>query len=105
MPLDSEFEKLFREHSQMLYRTAYSLLDNAADAEDVLQTMFLRLLRNGLPPDVRRNVKGYLYRAALNLALDTIRAETAGIRRRYSSLWSSIRNRFTFCRRNTPASG
>jgi len=74
MPLEREFEELFREHSQMLYRTAYSLLDNAADAEDVLQTLFLRLLRNGLPSGSQKNVRGYLYRAAVNLSLDTIRS-------------------------------
>jgi RNA polymerase sigma-70 factor, ECF subfamily len=74
MPLDREFEELFRKHSRLLYRTAYSLLDNAADAEDVLQTIFLRLLRNGLPPDFQKNVKGYLYRAAVNVSLDTIRS-------------------------------
>src|SRR5204863_406585 len=76
MPLQSEFEKLFREHSQMLYRTAYSLLDNGPDAEDVLQTIFLRLLRGGLPRDFERNPKGYLYRAAVNLSLDTIRTRS-----------------------------
>jgi len=74
MPLEQEFEQLFREHSQLLYRTAYSLLDNPADAEDVLQTIFLRLLRNGLPPGLQKNVKGYLYRATVNASLDTIRA-------------------------------
>ena len=73
-PLDREFEQLFQEHSQLLYRTAYSLLGNAADAEDVLQTVFLRLLRNGLPPGFQKNAKGYLYRAAVNASLDTIRA-------------------------------
>ena len=74
MPLEQEFERLFRENSHLLYRTAYSLLDNPADAEDVLQTVFLRLLRNGLPSGFRENMKGYLYRAAVNAALDTIRA-------------------------------
>ena len=74
MSLEREFEQLFREHSQMLYRTAYSLLDNAADAEDVLQTIFVRLLRNGLPPDLHRNAKGYLYRTSVNLSLDQIRS-------------------------------
>jgi RNA polymerase sigma-70 factor (ECF subfamily) len=73
-PLEREFEQLFREHSQLLYRTAYSLLDNPADAEDVLQTIFLRLLRNGLPPGFQKNVEGYLYRAAVNASLDLIRA-------------------------------
>ena len=74
MPLDQEFERLFREHSPLLYRTAFSLLDNPADAEDVLQTVFLRLLRNGLPAGFQKNAKGYLYRAAVNASLDTIRA-------------------------------
>lgn len=72
--VEREFEQLFREHYRLLYRTAYSLLDNPADAEDVLQTVFLRLFRNGLSPDLNRNPKGYLYRAVVNLCLDTIRA-------------------------------
>ena len=74
MPLAREFEELFQEHSQLLYRTAHSLLDNPADAEDVLQTIFVRLLRKGLPAGFQKNPKGYLYRASVNAALDTIRA-------------------------------
>jgi RNA polymerase sigma-70 factor, ECF subfamily len=70
--LKPELEELFREHSQMLYRTAYSMLGNAADAEDVLQNVFLTLLRR--EPDMDRNAKGYLYRAAINLSLNAIRA-------------------------------
>jgi RNA polymerase sigma-70 factor (ECF subfamily) len=65
----------------MLYRTAYSLVDNAADAEDVLQTIFLRLLRSGLPSELKRNPKGYLYRAAVNVSLDVMRAR----KRRHST--------------------
>jgi RNA polymerase sigma-70 factor (ECF subfamily) len=72
--LEREIVQLFREHYQMLYRTAYSMLDNPADAEDVPQTIFLRLLRSGLPPDLQRNPKGYLYRAAVNLSLNVIRS-------------------------------
>jgi RNA polymerase sigma-70 factor (ECF subfamily) len=71
--LKSELEELFQEHSHLLYCTAYSMLGNTADAEDVLQTVFLRLLRRGLPPDLRINTKGYLYRAAVNLSLNVIR--------------------------------
>ena len=79
--LEQELEQLFREHYPMLYRTAYSMLDNPADAEDVPQTIFLRLLRSGLPPDLQRNPKGYLYRAAVNLSLNVIRARK---RRRFT---------------------
>jgi RNA polymerase sigma-70 factor (ECF subfamily) len=70
--LKPELEQLFREHSQMLYRTAYLMLGNAADAEDVLQNVFLRLLRGEPGPD--RNVRGYLYRAAINISLNVIRS-------------------------------
>ena len=73
--VEQEFEAMFREHYQMVYQTARSILGDSADAEDVLQTIFLRLIRNELPPQFRSNVKGYFYRAAVNLSLDTIRSK------------------------------
>ena len=71
--LANEFEELFRSHHELVYRTAYSVTGNRHDAEDVLQTIFLRLLRR-LPPDFDRNPKGYLYRAAINLSLNILRS-------------------------------
>ena len=68
-----EFEDLFNEHAQLVYRTAYGVTGRHEDAEDVLQTIFLRLMRRDLPTDLVRNPKAYLYRAAVNLSLDTIR--------------------------------
>jgi len=73
-----ELEDLFQEHYELVYRTAYSIVNNTADAEDVLQTVFLRLVRRELSPDFRTNVKGYFYRAAVNASLDVVRS-----RRRY----------------------
>ena len=70
-----EVERMFREHHELVYRTAYSILKNAADAEDVLQTVFLRLVRREVTPDLRGNVKGYFYRAAINLSLDIVRSK------------------------------
>ena len=70
---ERELEQLFREHYHMLYRTAYSILDNPSDAEEVPQTIFLRLLSSNLPPEMNKNPKGYLYRAAVNLSLNVIR--------------------------------
>jgi RNA polymerase sigma-70 factor, ECF subfamily len=71
--LEQEFEQIFREHYRMAYRTAYGVTGNAQDAEDVVQTIFLRLLRREFPPDLKKNPKAYLYRAAVNLSLNTIR--------------------------------
>ena len=73
--LDQEFEEIFREHYQMTYRTAYGVTGNPADAEDVVQTIFLKLLRREFPPDLKKNPKAYLYRAAVNQSLNTIQAK------------------------------
>lgn len=82
----TEFEELFRDHYQLVYRTAYSVTGSRQDAEDVLQTIFLRLLRRGLPPGLANNPAGYLYRAAVNVSLNTVRTrkrqrETGGVER------------------------
>src|SRR5580765_2168747 len=38
-------ESLFHQHNQRVFRTAYRVTGSAADAEDVLQTVFLRVSR------------------------------------------------------------
>ena len=72
--VDDAFERLFRENHAFVYRTAYSVTGTRHDAEDVLQTIFLRLLRRGVPHDVRQNPKAYLHRAAINVSLNIVRA-------------------------------
>ncbi|HEY2380116.1 MAG TPA: RNA polymerase sigma factor [Terriglobia bacterium] len=71
--LPEGFEELFREHHGLIYRAAYRITGNAEDAEDVLQTLFVRLLRRSEPLDLEANPKGYLHRAAVNIALDIVR--------------------------------
>ena len=72
-PLSEEFERIFREHSRLIYRTAYGVTGSVEDAQDVLQAVFLRLLQRELPPDLEKNARGYLYRAAVNQSLDVVR--------------------------------
>jgi RNA polymerase sigma-70 factor (ECF subfamily) len=69
-----ELEALFREHSRLVFRTAYYVTRSAADAEDVAQGVFLHLLNRGVPPGLRNNPKGYLYRCAINLSLSAVRS-------------------------------
>jgi RNA polymerase sigma-70 factor, ECF subfamily len=73
VPLSEEFEQIFREHSRLIYRTAYGVTGSVEDAQDILQTIFLRLLRRDFPPHLRKNPKAYFYRAAVNLSLDVVR--------------------------------
>ena len=72
--LDPVFDKLFRDHYALVYRTAYSVTASVEDAEDVVQTIFLRLLRREFPPDLKRNPKAYFYRAAFNVSLTVLRS-------------------------------
>ncbi len=72
--LPQELEEIFREYYQLVYRTAYSVTGSVEDAEDVLQSLFLRFVGRGFPPDLRKNPKGYLYRAAFNLSLNIVRS-------------------------------
>ena len=66
--------ELFEEHHQLIFRTAWRVTGNPSDAEDVLQTIFLRLLKR--PPAALEtgNAGGYLRRAAINASLDLIRS-------------------------------
>ena len=69
-----ELAGLFREHHKAIFRIAYRITGSRSDAEDVLQTIFLRLTPNRR--DLSPNPEGYLHRAAVNASLDLIRRRT-----------------------------
>ena len=73
--LEQELEQLFREHYQLVFRTAYGVTGSPEDAQDVLQTIFVRLLQREFPPDLKKNPRAYLYRAAVNASLNIIKSE------------------------------
>ena len=57
-------------------RDMNTLRNRVADAEDVLQTVFLRLVRGQDDYDWSRNPEAYLSRAAINASLDLLRSRT-----------------------------
>jgi RNA polymerase sigma factor (sigma-70 family) len=67
----SVVEQLFWAHHERVLRAAYRITGNMADAEDVAQTVFIRLAAT--PNEKIDNPPSYLYRAAINGALDLIR--------------------------------
>jgi len=69
-----EIESLFREHHDHVFRAAYRVTGNAVDAEDVLQTVFLRLVRRKEKVDLSPSPGSYLHRAAVNASLDLLRS-------------------------------
>jgi RNA polymerase sigma-70 factor, ECF subfamily len=69
-----DLEQLFRQHHGMVFRTAYRITGNASDAEDALQTVFLRLAGRDPSSLALENPEHYLRRAAVNAALDVVRS-------------------------------
>ena len=71
---ETELETLFRAHHDRVFRAAHRITGSPADAEDVLQTVFLRLVRGGATYDLSANPEAYLSRAAINASLDLMRS-------------------------------
>jgi len=71
-----ELEILFRAHHGRVFRTAQRITGSAADAEDVLQTVFLRLVKGHETYDLSQNPEAYLSRAAINASFDLLRNRT-----------------------------
>jgi RNA polymerase sigma-70 factor (ECF subfamily) len=61
---------LVREHSGLLYRVAHSIVHNSAEAEDIVQEVFLRVLQKQHQLSGIIEVRPWLVRIAWNLALD-----------------------------------
>jgi RNA polymerase sigma-70 factor (ECF subfamily) len=64
---------LFREHYKGMFRVAYRITGSHDDAEDVLQTIFVRLTPGWASRELSPNPRGFLYRAAINASLDIVR--------------------------------
>ncbi|HEX8254997.1 MAG TPA: sigma-70 family RNA polymerase sigma factor [Thermoanaerobaculia bacterium] len=69
---DDAFRLLVERHSRALYRSAYRITANAADADDVVQEAFLRSYRAIASFDSRATFTTWLHRIAINCALDLI---------------------------------
>jgi RNA polymerase sigma-70 factor (ECF subfamily) len=72
-------EPIYRTHAALVLRTAYRVTGSAADAEDVLQTVFVRLARRLEPPELGPGAAAYLRRAATNAALDLVQSRTVRV--------------------------
>jgi RNA polymerase sigma-70 factor (ECF subfamily) len=72
-PARAAFVELYQRHYKAVFRAALRVTGNPADAEDVLQTVFLRVLSGSAAEDAARRPDAYFRRAAVNAALDVLR--------------------------------
>jgi RNA polymerase sigma-70 factor (ECF subfamily) len=67
------FAELYERHYEAVFRAALRITGNPADAEDVLQTVFVRVLARGGHIEDLALPNAYFRRAAVNAAVDVLR--------------------------------
>jgi len=74
---DLAFGTLIRKYQKLVYTAAYKLLQNAEDAEDICQDVFLSLYKNISQVRNRDDLSGWLFRSACNKSLSLLRRKKA----------------------------
>ncbi|MBU2551031.1 MAG: sigma-70 family RNA polymerase sigma factor [Proteobacteria bacterium] len=75
---EGAFRELLDRHQPALYRFARRFLQDAVEAEDVAQEVFLRLYRSAHRYRPRAALRAYLFRIARNLCVDHLRKQRPG---------------------------
>jgi RNA polymerase sigma-70 factor (ECF subfamily) len=77
----ADFEQLFLEHYPRLVRILIRLVGNSGQAEELAADAFYRYHRHQAEEGNGSNPAGWLYRTAMNLGLDALRANSRRCRR------------------------
>lgn len=62
----TQIERILQKYSKMVYRLAYARTKNRADAEDLLQEVFLRCLKSNVHFNSDEHCKAWLIRTTIN---------------------------------------
>ena len=66
------FERLFKDNYPLMYRMAFSMVENADDAKDAVNQVFTQMWK-GKPKVSEESVRGYLLAATRNQCLHVLR--------------------------------
>jgi RNA polymerase sigma-70 factor, ECF subfamily len=78
---EAEFQDLYRAHGRPLWAYLYRLTGSGADADDLLQEAYCRLLATPMATREDSELRAYLFRIATNAATDLWRRGGRGARR------------------------
>jgi RNA polymerase sigma-70 factor (ECF subfamily) len=67
------FDLLYKKYSRRLYKFGYSILKSQAEAEDLIQDVFLNLWKNRCNVEKDSSIKSYVFTIAYNSAISIIR--------------------------------
>ncbi|WP_236976014.1 RNA polymerase sigma-70 factor [Membranihabitans maritimus] len=70
---EDEFENLFKENFQSLHSYAFTIIQDQFSAEEVVQTVFLKLWEKRENINFHTSIKAYLYKSVYNYSLNFIR--------------------------------
>lgn len=71
-----QFEALFLAHYPRIVSALRRTVGNSGRAEELASETFLKFYQQPLAPEADGNVPGWLYRTAMNLGIDSLRATT-----------------------------
>ncbi|HSP91126.1 MAG TPA: RNA polymerase sigma factor [Vicinamibacterales bacterium] len=75
------FEELYKRYGSRLYTVAYRMTGSAADAEDLVQDIFLQVYRRLDTYRAEAALGTWLHRIAVNACLDFLRSKQGRLRR------------------------
>lgn len=67
------FESVFKQHFNSLHAYAFTILKDAVSAEEVVQSLFLKLWERKDALNIQTSVKSYLYRATYNDCMNILK--------------------------------
>ncbi|MGN0290296.1 MAG: RNA polymerase sigma factor [Lachnospiraceae bacterium] len=68
-----EFERYYKEYHSLVFRVAFAEVKSHTDADDILQEVFLRLLRSRPQFENTEHEKAWMIRTTINLCKDLLR--------------------------------
>ncbi len=73
LKVDIDFEELFKAHFKALYAYAYTFLKDELAAEEIVQSLFMRLWEKKEDLIVHTSIKAFLYRSVYNDSLNYLK--------------------------------
>ncbi len=67
------FEIVYKQHFEALYRYAYTILQEVETAEEIVQTIFVKIWEKKLDLQITTSLKSYLYRSVYNACMNWIK--------------------------------
>lgn len=68
-------EQIFRDYYQLIYRVAFSQVKNHADAEDITQEVFLKIIRHDMRYQSMEHERAWIVRVTINVCRDLLKSK------------------------------